>query len=207
MNDMAEINIDANFIKSVGGLKEESERMVELSNGCICCTLREDLLEGLAHLAAQQLYDYCIIESSGISEPLPVAETFTFKDEDSGVCLGDIARLDTLVTVVDGHAFAHELASVETLRSRNWHADKEDERTVAHLLCDQVEFANVIVLNKTDLMTAGEMARIRRLLREMNPGARVVEASFGRVPCGAVLSTGAFQGGNSIDFLLARVFA
>ena len=143
VNDMAEINIDANFIKSVGGLKQESERMVELSNGCICCTLREDLLEGLAQLAAQQLYDYCIIESSGISEPLPVAETFTFKDEESGVTLGDIARLDTLVTVVDGHAFTHELASVETLRTRNWHADEEDERTVSHLLCDQVEFANV----------------------------------------------------------------
>ena len=190
---MAEINIDANFIKSVGGLKEESERMVELSNGCICCTLREDLLEGLAHLAAQQLYDYCIIESSGISEPLPVAETFTFKDEDSGVCLGDIARLDTLVTVVDGHAFVHELASVETLRTRNWHADEEDERTVSHLLCDQVEFANVIVLNKMDLVTPEEKMRVRRLLSEMNPPANIVEASFGRIPCKAVLATGGFQ--------------
>ena len=106
---MAEINIDANFIKSSAGLTQDSERMVELSNGCICCTLREDLLDGLANLASSQLYDYCIIESSGISEPLPVAETFTFKDEESGVTLSDIARLDTLVTVVDGHAFTHEL--------------------------------------------------------------------------------------------------
>ena len=137
VNDMAEINIDANLIKSSGTLQQGSERMVELQNGCICCTLREDLLDGLANLAASQMYDYCVIESSGISEPLPVAETFTFTDE-SGVTLGDIATLDTMVTVVDGHAFTHELESVETLRTRNWHADEEDERTISHLLCDQV---------------------------------------------------------------------
>merc|ERR1712038_499891 len=148
VNDMAEINIDANLIKSSGTLKHESERLVELQNGCICCTLREDLLDGLANLAAAQQYDYCIIESSGISEPLPVAETFTFTD-DSGVTLGDIATLDTMVTMVDGHAFQRELESVETLQARNWHEDEEDQRTISHLLCDQVEFANVIILNKT----------------------------------------------------------
>ena len=143
---MAEINIDANLIKTAGTLNQQSERMVELQNGCICCTLREDLLDSLANLAASQKYDYCIIESSGISEPLPVAETFTFKDEESGVTLGDIATLDTMVTVVDGHAFTHELESVETLRTRNWHADEEDERTISHLLCDQV--SKIFVLNK-----------------------------------------------------------
>ena len=135
---MAEINIDANLIKGTAQLTQGSERMVELQNGCICCTLREDLLEGLANLAASQLYDYCIIESSGISEPLPVAETFTFEDEVNGAKLEDIAKLDTMVTMVDGHAFTHELESVETLRTRNWHADEEDERTISHLLCDQV---------------------------------------------------------------------
>ena len=190
---MAEINIDANLIKSSGSLKQESERMVELHNGCICCTLREDLLEGLAGLASSQQYDYCIIESSGISEPMPVAETFTFTDEETGVTLGDIATLDTLVTVVDGHAFTHELESVETLRTRNWHADEEDERTISHLLCDQVEFANVVVLNKTDLMTSKEQKSIHDLISKMNPSARVVEASYGKVPCKAVLSTGAFE--------------
>ena len=141
---MAEINIDANLIKGTAQLTQGSERMVELQNGCICCTLREDLLEGLANLAASQLYDYCIIESSGISEPLPVAETFTFEDEVNGAKLEDIAKLDTMVTMVDGHAFTHELESVETLRTRNWHADEEDERTISHLLCDQVCQLNVI---------------------------------------------------------------
>ena len=136
---MAEINIDAGFIKSSGTLLQESGKMVELQNGCICCTLREDLLEGLATLAATQTYDYCIIESSGISEPLPVAETFTFQDDDTGVSLSDIATLDTMVTVVDGNGFMHELESVEALRTRNWHADEEDERTISHLLCDQVK--------------------------------------------------------------------
>ena len=152
VNDMAEINIDASLIKSTGSLKQGSEKMVELQNGCICCTLREDLLDGLANLAATQNYEYCIIESSGISEPLPVAETFTFKDEETGLSLSDIATLDTMVTLVDGHAFMHELDSVETLRTRNWHADEEDERTISHLLCDQVQLNTTQNYNITDMI-------------------------------------------------------
>ena len=157
VNDMGAVNIDAALLQNGGSLKQTEESMVELSNGCICCTLREDLLQEVAALAAEQRFDYLIIESSGISEPLPVAETFTFKD-DTGAALSDVAVLDTLVTVVDGASFMRELQTLESLRNRGWHADAEDQRTIAHLLCDQVEFANVIILNKCDLIDEKERA-------------------------------------------------
>jgi len=137
VNDMAEINIDAAHVR------QSEEHMVEMSNGCICCTLRDDLLVEVSNIAADRSFDILIIESSGISEPMPVAETFTFEDN-TGLKLGDIAELDTLVTVVDGSRFMQELDSLESLRTRNWHADPEDQRTISHLLCDQVEFANVV---------------------------------------------------------------
>ena len=168
------------------------EKIVELSNGCICCTLREDLLQEVATLAAANRFDYLIIESSGISEPLPVAETFTFKDDD-GVTLMDVAELDTCVTVVDGSAFLRELDTLESLRQRGWHAAEEDERTVSHLLCDQVEFANVIVLNKCDLIDAAEKATVKALLRKFNPNAEIIEAVRGNVDPAKLLGTKRFS--------------
>ena len=137
VNDMGDINVDASMVKQGGdSLLKAEEKMVELTNGCICCTLREDLLESLAALAMEKRFDYVLIESSGISEPLPVAETFTFKD-DKGVSLSTIAKLDNLVTVVDGGAFLGELESIESLASRDWQATPEDERTVPHLVCER----------------------------------------------------------------------
>ena len=147
----------------------------------------------MAALAAENRFDYLLIESSGVSEPMPVAETFTFKDEETGITLGSVAQLDTLVTVVDGSTFLLELDSLEDLRARGWHTDPEDQRSVSHLLCDQVEFANVIVLNKCDLLSDAERGAVRKLLHRFNPEAKVVEASHGRVDIKAVLGTGMFS--------------
>eukprot|EP00578_Thalassiosira_sp_NH16_P017239 CAMPEP_0181107682 /NCGR_PEP_ID=MMETSP1071-20121207/17216_1 /TAXON_ID=35127 /ORGANISM="Thalassiosira sp., Strain NH16" /LENGTH=1123 /DNA_ID=CAMNT_0023191213 /DNA_START=147 /DNA_END=3519 /DNA_ORIENTATION=- len=191
VNDMGEINIDA-AVLSKHSITQREEHLVEMSNGCICCTLREDLLVEVAKIASQGTFDYLIIESTGVSEPMPVAETFTFEDS-TGLCLGDIAQIDTLVTVVDGSRFLAELDSIQSLREREWHADPEDRRTISHLLCDQVEFANVITLNKCDLMTVDEKNRVKRLIEHMNPTAVVVESTFGRVPLDTVLGTGLFS--------------
>lgn len=192
VNDMGEINIDAALIKSTVSVRQREEHMVELSNGCICCTLREDLLVEVSRIAADTSFDYLLIESSGISEPMPVAETFTFQDS-TGLRLGDVANIDTLVTVVDGSRFLDELESLESLQSRNWHADPEDQRTISHLLCDQVEFANVIVLNKCDLMTNREKELVRGLIGRMNPNAKLIESEFSKVPLDSVLGTGLFS--------------
>ncbi len=192
VNDMGAVNIDAALLQNGGSLKQREESMVELSNGCICCTLREDLLQEVAKLAAEQRFDYLIIESSGISEPLPVAETFTFKD-DTGVTLSDVAALDTLVTVVDGASFMRELQTLESLRSRGWHAAPEDQRTIAHLLCDQVEFANVIVLNKCDLIDEKEKGTVKALLRKFNPNAEIIESTKGVVDPAKLLGTKRFS--------------
>ena len=194
VNDMADVNVDAGLILDQGALVQAEEKMVALSNGCICCTLREDLFAALAALAARPPgdLDYILIESSGISEPLPVAETFTFTDS-AGASLSAIARLDALVTVVDGASFLDELHAADKLRGRGWQASEDDERTVAQLFCDQLEFANVIVMNKMDLLDAGARARLRALLRRFNPDARLLEATFGRVDPRALLGTGLFE--------------
>jgi len=193
VNDMGEINIDAALVKSTVSIRQREEHMVELSNGCICCTLREDLLVEVAKIASsEECYDYLIIESTGVSEPLPVAETFTFED-DSGLRLGDLAEIDTLVTVVDGSRFLSELDSLEKLQERNWHADPEDERTISHLLCDQVEFANVIVVNKCDLMDVDEKKKVKNLIKNMNPSAKLFESVFSAVPLEMVLGTRLFS--------------
>ena len=158
VNDMSELNIDATLIdRGEAALKYSKEKLVPMSNGCICCTLREDLIEEITKLANSKKFDYLVIESSGISEPLPVAETFTFTNSD-GKSLSDIARLDTMVTVVDGYNFLHEYnATFDTLKSRNIQATDEDDRSIADLLTDQIEFANVILLNKIDLLTKDEI--------------------------------------------------
>lgn len=193
VNDMSEINIDARLVRSGGAtLSRTEERLIEMTNGCICCTLREDLLIEVARLAREGRFDYLLIESTGISEPLPVAETFTFADE-TGVSLADLARLDTMVTVVDAFNFPRDFFSTDDLRDRNLVADEQDERSVVDLLIDQVEFADVLVLNKIDLIPPEEADQIEALLRKLNPDAQIVRTSFGRVPLHAILNTGRFD--------------
>ena len=198
VNDMSEVNIDAQLV--AGGprgtaaprLSRTEEKLVEMSNGCICCTLREDLLQEVARLAREGRFDYLLVESTGISEPLPVAETFTFTDE-AGESLANLARLDTLVTVVDARNFIADYCSRDELRDRGIGLDEQDARDVVQLLVDQVEFANVLVISKADLVTADELAYLRAMLGKLNPKARILEASHGRVPLGELLATGLFD--------------
>ncbi|ADO73818.1 zinc metallochaperone GTPase ZigA [Stigmatella aurantiaca] len=193
VNDMSEVNIDARLVK--GGrsaLSRVDEKLVEMQNGCICCTLREDLLLEVARLARQNRFDYLLIESTGISEPLPVAETFTFEEE-GGKSLSQVARLDTMVTVVDAKSFLQDWESEDDLRSRKLGLGDEDERTVADLLVEQVEFANVLVLSKLDLISSEEAVRLEAMLRHLNPEARIVRAERGNLPLEAILDTRLFD--------------
>ncbi|MFM0739639.1 zinc metallochaperone GTPase ZigA [Paraburkholderia xenovorans] len=193
VNDMSEVNIDARLVREGGAqLSRSEERLVEMSNGCICCTLREDLLVEIRRLAAEGRFDYLLIESTGISEPLPVAETFTFRDE-AGESLSDVARLDTMVTVVDAYNFVRDYGSHDRLHDRGETMGEEDERTVVDLITEQIEFADVIVLNKTDLVAADDLSRLKGVLRSLNSRARIVDASFGQVPLGEVMGTGRFD--------------
>ncbi|CAN98416.1 CobW/P47K family probable [Sorangium cellulosum So ce56] len=194
VNDMSEVNVDAALVRGGGAaLRRVEERLVEMSNGCICCTLREDLLVEVARLAAEGRFDYLLIESTGISEPLPVAETFTFDDPATGKRLSEVARLDTLVTVVDAQRFLADWTSADDLRAREAALDGDDERTVADLLVEQIEFANVLVLNKTDLVSDDEVERLTAMLLHLNPGARIVRACRGRVDPREILGTGRFD--------------
>ena len=193
VNDMSEVNVDADLVRDGGAdLSRTEERLVEMSNGCICCTLREDLLVEVTRMARAGRFDYLVIEFTGISEPLPVAETFTFEDED-GTSLSRIARLDTMVTVVDAYNFLRDYESSDSIRERGESLGEDDERTVVDLLIDQVEFCDVIIVNKADLVSPNEMARLISILNALNPRAQVHLASFGRVPLSAVLDTGLFD--------------
>ncbi|MFH9731705.1 GTP-binding protein [Streptomyces sp. NPDC017260] len=193
VNDMSEVNIDAALVRGgEAALSRTEERLVEMTNGCICCTLRDDLLEEVDRLAREGRFDYLLIESSGISEPMPVAATFAFARDD-GATLGDLARLDTMVTVVDAANFLPELAGGDELVERGLDQYEDDERTVSDLLMDQIEFADVIVLNKLDLVDAASADRLRATLARLNPVARLVPAVRGRVPVGEVLGTGRFD--------------
>ena len=192
VNDMNEINIDARLIREQGALHQGQERLVEMSNGCICCTLREDLLIEVAELAKAGRFDYVLIESSGISEPLPVAETFTFRDE-LGVSLSDLARLDTLVTVVDALSFPQEYLAANTLLDVGATADEEDIRNVSNLLTEQVEFANIILVNKSDLVSPDDLKALMAVLRHLNRSARIIPIEQGRVDNDAVFNTGLFD--------------
>ncbi|MBL7647018.1 MAG: GTP-binding protein [Candidatus Hydrogenedentes bacterium] len=193
VNDMSEINIDAALVRGgEAALHREEERLVEMSNGCICCTLREDLLVAVAKLAREQRFDYLLIESTGIAEPLPVAETFSFED-DEGVSLSDHATLDTLVTVVDAANFMADYESWDELPDRDMGLDESDDRSIVDLLTDQVEFANVIILNKCDLVEADRLNRLEAFLRHLNPSARLLRAVKGAVPAGDILNTGLFR--------------
>ncbi|MEU2828887.1 GTP-binding protein [Streptomyces lavendulae] len=193
VNDMSEVNIDAALVRGgEAALSRTEERLVEMTNGCICCTLRDDLLEEVDRLARDGRFDYLLIESSGISEPMPVAATFSFPRDD-GATLGDLARLDTMVTVVDASNFLTELAGGDELVARGLDQYEDDERTVSDLLMDQVEFADVIVLNKLDLVGPGDAARLRATLARLNPEARIVPAVRGHVALEQVLGTGLFD--------------
>ncbi|MFY7922389.1 MAG: zinc metallochaperone GTPase ZigA [Gemmatimonas sp.] len=193
VNDMSEVNIDAQLVR--GGdaaLSRTEEKLVEMTNGCICCTLRDDLLLEVARLAAEGRFDYLLIESTGIGEPLPVAATFTF-ETDEGVSLSQVARLDTMVTVVDAHRFRHDLGSLDDLRERQIALSDEDERTIPDLLIDQVEFANVIIINKADLLSESELGALQALLRHLNPEAELIVATRGVVSPSRILGTGMFD--------------
>jgi G3E family GTPase len=192
VNDMSEVNIDAQLVRDGSQLSHIDEKLVEMSNGCICCTLREDLLVEIQRLARERRFDYLLIESTGISEPLPVAETFTFRDEE-GRSLSDVAELDTMVTVVDAYNFARDYGSHDFLADRGETMGDEDRRTVVDLLTEQVEFCDVIVLNKTDMVSANELERIKGVLRALNGRAQIVESHFGRVPADRILNTGLFD--------------
>lgn len=192
VNDMSEINVDAALVDKEVELNRAEEKLVEMSNGCICCTLREDLLVEVSRLAKEGRFDYLVIESTGISEPLPVAETFTFRDQED-TSLSDVAHLDTMVTVVDAVNFDVDLELADSLKDRGESLGEDDRRTVSDLLIDQVEFADVIVLNKIDLIASAERDRLRHALRQLNRDARIVEASFGKVPLKDVMGTGRFD--------------
>ena len=192
VNDMSEVNIDAALVDKEVQLNRADEKLVEMSNGCICCTLREDLLVEVSRLAKDGRFDYLVIESTGISEPLPVAETFTFRDEED-TSLSDIADLDTMVTVVDAVNFSVDLDEADSLQARGESLGEEDERTVSDLLIDQVEFADVIVINKIDLITSAERERLENALRQLNRHAEILYASFGKVPLTHVMGTGRFD--------------
>jgi G3E family GTPase len=193
VNDMSEVNIDARLVREgAAGLSRTEERLVEFSNGCICCTLREDLLVEVAKLAREGRFDTLLIESTGISEPLPVAETFTFEDAD-GTSLSDLARLDTMVTVVDACEFLRNYQSEDLLEDRGESLGEDDTRAVVELLVDQVEFADVLVVNKTDLVSPDALAQVTDILRSLNPRARIVRSRFGKVPLDEILDTGRFD--------------
>ena len=192
VNDMSEINIDGSEVQRDVSLNRSEEKLVEMSNGCICCTLREDLLEEVGRLARDGRFDYLLIESTGIAEPLPVAETFTFRGED-GQSLADIARLDTMVTVVDGVNFLQDFHAAESLASRGETLGEEDERSITDLLIEQVEFADVILLSKIDLIASAERDELLAILRRLNSHAEIVPMSMGQVLLERILNTGRFD--------------
>jgi len=193
VNDMSEINIDADLIRDGGGdLSRTTETLVELTNGCICCTLRDDLLGEVRRLAAEGRFDYLLIEGTGIAEPLPVASTFSFRDE-AGAALSDVARLDTMVTVVDAVNLLADYSSRDLLADRGETRDLEDHRSLVDLLVQQIEFADVVVANKISDVSPEQRFEIRRVITALNPDARIVEADFGGVPLDAILDTGLFD--------------
>ncbi|MBS7695907.1 MULTISPECIES: zinc metallochaperone GTPase ZigA [unclassified Chelatococcus] len=193
VNDMSEVNIDADLVRDGGAdLSRTNEKLVEITNGCICCTLRDDLLAEVRRLSEEGRFDYLLIEGTGIAEPLPVASTFSFRDED-GQSLSDVARLDTMVTVVDAAHLLKDYGSNAFLRDRGETAGEDDDRTIVDLLVEQIEFADVVVINKKSEVSRDQLALVRKVVTALNADARIVEADFGQVPLDAVLNTGLFD--------------
>ncbi|MGF1621406.1 MAG: GTP-binding protein [Rhodomicrobiaceae bacterium] len=196
VNDMSEVNIDADLVRADTELSRTDETLVEMSNGCICCTLRDDLLAEVRRLASEGRFDYLLIESTGISEPLPVAATFDFRDDD-GESLSDVARLDTMVTVVDAVNLLRDYSSHDFLRDRGETLGEEDERTLVHLLTDQIEFADVVILNKVADAGPARTDAARKIIRSLNADARIIETNHSDVPADAILDTGLFDFGKA----------
>jgi G3E family GTPase len=193
VNDMSEVNIDACLVQRENTLSRTDEKLVEMSNGCICCTLREDLLKEVEKLASEKRFDYLLIESTGISEPLPVAQTFTYQDENNNIDLSKISTLDTLVTIVDAYNFIRDYSSVQTLLDRSLTDMNDDHRTIVNLLTDQIEFANVIILNKTDLVSREDVGVLKAMIRKLNADAKIVESSFGKIDIKEIMNTSLFD--------------
>ena len=193
VNDLSEVNIDAELIKEGGGLSRVDEQLVEMSNGCICCTLREDLLLEVKRLAGEGRFDYILIESTGVGEPVPVAQTFTYIDEELGIDLSAVCRLDCMVTVVDACRFWHDYASGESLLDRSQSVGEDDTRDVVDLLVDQIEFCDVLLLNKCDMVEAEELDRLEGILRKLQPRARFIRTVRGQVEPQDILNTGLFD--------------
>lgn len=193
VNDMSEVNIDAQMVERETALSRVEEKLVEMSNGCICCTLREDLMIEVERLAREGRFDYLLIESTGISEPVPVAQTWHFASEEAGIDLSKWSYIDTMVTVVDAYNFLRDFGSADRLSDRGMGNDANDTRPIVNLLTEQVEFADVIVINKMDLVSPAELQELTALLHRLNPGARIVATRFGRVPLQEVIHTGRFD--------------
>ena len=193
VNDMSEVNVDANLVKSENVLSRTEEKLVEMSNGCICCTLREDLMDEVERLAKENRFDYLLIESTGISEPVPVAQTFSFVDEENNIDLSKWSYVDTMVTVVDAFNFFKDFGSPETLQDRELTDMEDDFRTIVNLLTDQVEFANIIIINKSDLIEKDDLNFLEATLKKLNPSAQIIKTSFGNVKPEQILNTGLFN--------------
>lgn len=193
VNDLSEVNIDASMIKDGGGLSRTEETLVEMSNGCICCTLRDDLLREVERLAKEERFDYILIESTGVGEPVPVAQTFTYIDEEQGIDLTQYCRLDCMVTVVDAYRFWHDYTSGESLLERSLAVSEEDTRDVVDLLIDQIEFCDVLVLNKCDMVSEEELQELEGILRKLQPRGRFIRTRHGQVDPADILHTGRFN--------------
>ncbi|MFC4598547.1 GTP-binding protein [Cohnella hongkongensis] len=193
VNDLGEVNIDADLIKDGGGLSRTEEKLVEMSNGCICCTLREDLLKEVERLAKDGRFDYILIESTGIGEPVPVAQTFSYIDEELGIDLTKFCRLDCMVTVVDAYRFWKDFSSGETLMDRKQEVGENDTREVVDLLIDQIEFCDVLILNKCDRVGAQELDELEKVLRALQPRAKLIRSEYGRIEPSDILNTGLFD--------------
>ena len=193
VNDMSEVNVDADLVKNENVLSRTEEKLVEMSNGCICCTLREDLMVEVERLAKENRFDYLLIESTGISEPIPVAKTFSFVDEENGIDLSRFSYVDTMVTVVDAFNFFRDFGSPETLVDRDMTDIEGDDRTIVNLLTDQIEFANVIILNKTDLVTKDDLGVLKAAIKKLNPSAKIIESTYSKVDPNEILNTGIFN--------------
>ena len=193
VNDMSEVNIDAQLVEKENSLSRTEEKLVEMSNGCICCTLREDLMVEVERLAKENRFDYLVIESTGISEPVPVAQTFSFQDEENGIDLSEFSYIDTMVTVVDAFNFAKDFGSDDLLLDRELTDIEGDHRTIVNLLTDQVEFADVLVLNKADLVRDETLGMVKAVIKKLNPRAKILTASHARVDPKEILNTGLFD--------------
>lgn len=193
VNDMSEVNVDARLVENENTLSRTEEKLVEMSNGCICCTLREDLMLEVEKLAQEKRFDYLLIESTGISEPIPVAQTFSFVDEEQDIDLSRFSYIDTMVTVVDAFNFFKDFGSAERLKDRTLTDIEGDERTIVNLLTDQIEFANIIILNKEDLVAPKDLETLRAIIHKLNPKAKIVSSTFGQVAPAQILNTGLFN--------------